>query len=69
MVECKLIKNSKIIVKVSNLENYRSLLSLAAKNNINHTVFKLKDEVPLKVVIRIIIIIIYYHLTMSRLNS
>jgi hypothetical protein len=47
-----LIKNSKIYREGQQLEDYRSLLSLAAKNNLNHTVFKLKDEVPLKVVIR-----------------
>jgi hypothetical protein len=33
MIECKLVNNSKIIVKVSTLEDYRSLLSLAAKSN------------------------------------
>jgi len=52
MIDCRVTKNSKITIKVSTLEDYRSLLSLAAKSNLNHTVFKLKEEVPLKVVIR-----------------
>jgi hypothetical protein len=52
MVECRLVKNSKIIVKISNLEDYRSLLALATKSKLNHTVSKLKEEVPLKFVIR-----------------